>query len=60
MAEETVKEVLNDTVMRLSNIQIPCALVGQIGVPIFDSIRNLRACIDAIKESHGGGNDGSD
>ena len=53
-------KMLEAALIRLSNIQIPAALVEQIGIPICDSIRNLRACIDAIKESHGGGTDGSD
>lgn len=53
-------KMLEAALIRLSNIQIPAALVEKIGIPVFDSIRNLRACIDAIKESHGGGTDGSD
>ena len=60
MDKMSVKDVLEIVLRTLSNVQIPAALVEQIGIPVFDSIRNLRACIDAIKESHGGGTDGSD
>ena len=47
-----VKDVLGVVITTLNNIQIPAGLVRQIGVPISDSVENLRACLKAMQENN--------
>ena len=54
----TVKEVLESTICTLSAINIPVALIKQIGEPVANAIGNLTACVDAIgKEDAKNGHD---
>ena len=45
----TVKEVLQITVDRLGAILVPASLGEQIARPIYESINNLRECINAME-----------
>ena len=47
----TIAEVLRITVSTLQNINIPAALIEQIGMPIAGSIRNLQECLNAIENA---------
>jgi len=42
-AEEVVKITIND----LSRIQVPAALIQQIGIPIADAINKLNLCVES-------------
>lgn len=45
----TVKEVLQITADELGNIQVPAALIEQIGLPLAGCRKNLLECISAIE-----------
>ncbi len=44
----TVPEALELTANRLEGIMVPAALTQQIGIPIFESVQNIRQCIAVI------------
>lgn len=44
----SLKQALIMTRESLAEINVPIALVGQIGMPVSRAIANLDACIDAI------------
>lgn len=44
----TIKEVLELVIDDLRKINVPVGLMEQIGLPINQSIGNLKACIEAI------------
>lgn len=44
----TIKEVLELVIDDLSKINVPVGLMEQIGLPINQSIGNLKACVEAI------------
>ena len=46
----SVKEGLEMAIVKLSNIQIPAAMVRKIGIPIAESIDLIRMCSDVIRE----------
>lgn len=47
----TLTEVLTGTINILERIQIPVAMIDQIGAPILTAINNLTECVKAIDES---------
>lgn len=47
----TVKEVLEVTVGILAGVNVPVALLQQIGEPIAAAIGNLNACIDGMNQA---------
>lgn len=48
----SVAEVLQITLNQLSGIQVPVGLIESIGVPILDSIDNLRNCLQALSKNN--------
>lgn len=48
----SVAEVLQITLNQLSGIQVPVGLIESIGVPILDSINNLRNCLQALSKNN--------
>lgn len=46
----TVKQVLDITARNLESISVPVGLIQTIGVPLMNSVENIRKCIIAISE----------
>lgn len=46
----TIKQVLEITTRNLEGINVPVSMIQQIGIPLMNSIGNLRQCINAIGE----------
>ena len=49
METMSIERVLEITVNSLSQIKVPISMLGEIGMPIAQSIHNLRMCIEAIQ-----------
>lgn len=47
----TIKDVLEYIVSELESIRVPVSELDGIGQPIVRSIKNLKGCLDAIKEA---------
>lgn len=45
MEREELRDEIIQIAQRLANIKIPCALVGDIGVPVFESVNGLKRII---------------
>ena len=46
----TVEQALIETVELLKNINVPVALIEQIGFPINGAISNIQLCLDAFEQ----------
>ena len=49
----TIEQVLEATRNLLGAINVPAALIEQVGIPIKNAIGNLNLCIGAIRENTG-------
>lgn len=47
----TVYEALKHNIPKLGSIPVPVSLIGSIGVPIGEVIRDLKACCEAIEQA---------
>ena len=54
----TPKQVLGFTINILNNINVPVAMVEQIGVPIGKAVGNLIVLMGAVKDEKEGAKDG--
>lgn len=51
METMTVEQALEITTRILSEIQVPVALIQQIGVPISHEVGNIQECIAALRRN---------
>lgn len=46
----TIEDAIRQTVGLLSGIMVPAPLLDSIGVPVFNSINNLKRCLEWIDD----------